>query len=95
MLKTPIKRYVNYFVENVGENQYRVRLIYFMDKGNTINDINVKQEKVILCDESELKSLKFLMAKRINKTQERLEHAFYNIGATPQNVFVLMNEKMR
>lgn len=95
MLKTPIKRYVNYFVENAGENQYRVRLIYFMDKGNTINDINIKREKVILCEESELKSLKFLMAKRINKTQERLERAFYDIGATPQNVFVLMNEKMR
>ena len=91
----PIERYIKYFTRHADNDRYQIKIIYFIDKGNPITDIDGQREKTIYCDARDLMTLESKIDRNISKTQERLEKAFYSIGALPQNVFVLINEKMK
>ena len=94
-LQKPVNRYIKYFTRHADNGGYQIKIIYFIDKGNPITDSDARYEKTIFCEEKNLQTLESKIAKNISKTQERLKRAFYDIGALPQNVYVLVNERMR
>ena len=94
-LQNPVNRYIKYFVRRADNNRYQIKIIYFVDKGNPITDIDAQYEKTIFCEERNLQTLESKIARNISKTQNRLERAYCDIGALPQNVYMLVNEKMR
>ena len=94
-LQKPISRYIRYYTRRADNGRYQIKIIYFIDTGNPISDSNVRREKTILCDERNLQTLESKIERNISKTQKRIEKAFYDIGALPRNVFLLMNERMK
>ena len=94
-LQKPIKRYIRYFTRRAENGRYQIKIIYFIDNGNPITDIDAQQEKTIFCDARDLATIEARINKKIDKTQECLERAFYNIGASFKNIYMLVNEKMR
>lgn len=91
----PTERYIRYFVRRAENGRYQIKIIYFIDNGNPITDIDGQREKTIYCDARDLLTMETRIRNKIDKTQERLEKAFYGIGASEKNVFILVNEKMR
>ena len=94
-LQKPTERYIRYFARRADNGRYQIRIIYCIDKGNLITDIEVQYEKTIYCDTRDLGTMEARIQKKIDKTQECLEKAFYGIGASEKNVLMLVNEKMR
>ena len=94
-IQKPTERYIRFFTRRAENGRYQIKIIYFIDKGNPINDVEVQYEKTIYCEPKDLATIEARIKKKIDKTQEVLEKAYYSIGASEQNVLMLVNEKMR
>ena len=95
-LANPVKRYTDYSIEEMGDNKYAIKIIYFIDTGNTIADADKKYTQDIICNsEEKFKAEELRIEKNIVKTRKRLEKAFIEIGASPKNTALMVREKMR
>ena len=94
-IQKPTERYIRYFARRAENGRYQIKIIYFIDRGNPITDIDGQYEKTIYCEHRDLATIEARIDKKIDKTQECLEKAFYDIGASLKNVMMLVNEKMR
>ena len=94
-LQKPTERYIRYFARRAENGRYQIKIVYFIDKGNPIADIDAQREKTIYCEPKDLATMESRINRKIDKTQEYLEKAYYNIGASEKNVIILVNEKMR
>ena len=91
----PIKCYTDYHVENMNEGQYRIRIVYFVNRGNPITEFDRKQTMQIVCSAEKLKKKVTQIENGIKRTRVYLEREYRRIGASEQNMRVEMNKKAR
>lgn len=98
MLKKPFKpkeRYIKYSVKHIDDDRCQFHIIYFIDKGNPISDMDARREKTLLCLAKNLETIESKIQRKIYITQKHLEKAYSGIGASVRNIERLVQEKMR
>ena len=91
----PKERYIKYSVKHIDDDRCQIQIIYFIDKGNIISDMNMRREKMLSCSAKNLETIESKIQRKICITQKYLEKAYSDIGASLRNIERLVQEKMR
>ena len=93
--KTPKPYYIKYTTDNIGKNECKITITYFMYNGNVLSDIDVKYEKTLTCLKSKLKETETMLHNRAIKTYNLLLTELKRIGANKTASDAVIKEKMR